>query len=78
MIIKNRNIVDIDLSTKDETTIADAIKLLEIMEYYLFCGSDTAMDIDMGDPIERKDVDAARTVLERLLNDHCPSHWERI
>lgn len=77
MIIKNRNIVDIELSIKDETTIADAISLLEAMEDYLFRGGDTAVDLDMGDPIERKDVNTARAVLERLLNDHCPSHWER-
>lgn len=77
MKFDERTITTMELSAAEEAALSIAHRLLDEVEAKLFKSNDVIESTDTGKVIERDDLYITRDLLDVLLNDNAPSHWER-
>lgn len=77
MKIEKRSITTLEFDEVENTALSLARHLLDEVEDYLFKSDDIIVNADTGEVIERGEVEIARNRLDVLMNDSCPTNWER-
>lgn len=77
MKIEKRSITTLEFDEVENTALSLARHLLDEVEDYLFKSDDIIVNADTGEVIERGEVEIARNLLDVLMNDSCPTNWER-
>lgn len=77
MKIEKRSITTLKFDEVENTALSLARHLLNEVEDYLFKSDDIIVNADTGEVIERGEVEIARNLLDVLMNDSCPTNWER-
>lgn len=76
MKIEKRVTNTLEFDDIEETALSLVQHLLDTVEDYLFRSNDIIVNADTGEVIERDTVNITRNLLDVLLNDRCPTHWE--
>ena len=76
MKISERTIITLDLTAEEQTALTMTRHLLDEFEAKLI-KRNSIENADTGEAIDYDDLDIARNLLDVLLNNGHPTHWER-
>lgn len=76
MKISERTIITLDLTAEEQTALTMTRHLLDEFEAKLIKRNGIE-NADTGEAIDYDDLDIARNLLDVLLNNGHPTHWER-
>lgn len=76
MKISERTIITLDLTAEEQTALTMTRHLLDEFEAKLIKRNGIE-NADTGEAIDYNDLDIARNLLDVLLNNGHPTHWER-
>lgn len=76
MKISERTIITLDLTVEEQTALTMTRHLLDEFEAKLIKRNGIE-NADTGEAIDYDDLDIARNLLDVLLNNGHPTHWER-
>lgn len=77
MKVEKHTITTLEFDEAEDTALSFARHLLDAVEDYLFKSDDIIVNTNTGEVIEQSEVEIARNLLNVLINDHCPTSWER-
>ena len=76
MKISERTVITLDLTAEEQTALTMTRHLLDEFEAKLIKRNGIE-NADTGEAIDYDDLDIARNLLDVLLNNGHPTHWER-